>query len=112
MKEKPSPYFHHLINHISKKWREKKGFGYPFQGRNFRDLKNATSSFMEWQLMSLYDVFIENESDWVRESGYSVGAFLACLPWLVDDKNWKMRAREYENKIAPLPKEIGDILKK
>src|SRR5205814_2415286 len=112
MKEKTSPYFHELINHISKKWREKKGFGYPFRGRDFKELKEATRIFPEWQLMSLYDVFMMYTSEWVVNTGYSISGFLACLPWLVDDLNWKKKAREYEEKIAPIPKEIEEIIKK
>lgn len=111
MKE-TSPYFKHLVDHISKRWREKKGFGYPFRGREFKELKLATNSFMEWQLMALFDVFIDSQKEWVRGTGYSIGGFLSSLVWLVDDPNWKYRAKEYEEKIAPIPKEIGDIIKK
>lgn len=63
--------------------------------------------------MALWDVFIENDhNEWIQENGYSLGAFYACLPWLVDDSTWKMRARQYEVKIAPLPKEIEEVIRK
>lgn len=112
MKEKTSPYFHPMIEHINFTWKRKKGHGYPFRGRDFKELKTMTRNFPEWQLMALFDVFMEHESEWVSESGHSINAFLACIPWLVDDATWKMRARGYEVKLAPIPKEIGDIVKK
>lgn len=113
MKKKPaSPYWQALIDHIHNRWKAKKGFGYPFRGRDFKELKSATSAFAEWQLMALYDVFIENTGEWVVKSGYSVQAFISCLPWLVDDKYWKIRARSYEEKLCPpLPPEILEAMK-
>ena len=109
--KKTSPYFKILVEHINDKWKAKKGFSYPFHGKDFRYLKNYENSFQAWGLMSLFDVFMSSENDWVKKSGYSLNAFYSCLPWLVDDPGWKGRAREYENEIAPLPKEIADIIK-
>lgn len=71
-----------------------------------------TRNFPEWQLMALWDVFINSDHNWVVESGYSINAFLSCIVWLVDDSMWKVKARDYEAKIAPIPKEISDIIKK
>ena len=113
MKEKPSPYFHHMIEHMNFSWKKKKGHGYPFRGRDFKELKNMTRTFPEWQMMSLWDVFMDTDTnEWINDNGHSIGAFFACLPWLVDDHNWRMRAKEYEKKIAPLPEGIEDIIKK
>jgi hypothetical protein len=110
-KQEKSPFWQKLIDHIFNRWKEKKGFGYPFRGRDFKELKTATRVFPEWQLMALYDVFIENTGEWVVKSGYSVQAFISCLPWLVDDKYWKIRARSYEEKMVPaLPAEILDLI--
>ena len=110
MKKETSPYFQFLISHINDSWKRKKGFGYPFRPREFKELKMMTHNFPEWQLMALFDVFIEDHSEWVAESGHSINAFLSCIVWLVDNDNWKMRAKEYEKKIAPLPKDIEKII--
>ena len=113
MKEKTSPYFHHMIEHINFGWKKKKGMNYPFRPRDFKELKLMTGNYPEWYLMALFDVFIQTDNnEWINDNGHSIGAFLSCVPWLVDDPNWKMRAREYESKIAPLPKGIEEIIKK
>jgi hypothetical protein len=111
MKKDPSPYFQFLIDHIHSTWKKKKGFGYPFRGRDFKELKTATRNFQEWQLMALWDVFMESNDEWVSKTGYSVGAFLGSLVWLIDNKSWKQRAKIYQDRIAPLPIEISRIIK-
>lgn len=112
MKEKTSPYFHHMIEHINWTWKKKKGFGYPFAGRNFKELKNMTRNYPEWYLMALWDIYIETDTnEYINETGHSIPVFLNCICWLVDTPNWKMRAREYEKKIAPLPKGIEEVIK-
>jgi len=58
--------------------------------------------------MALWDAFVASPSDWVKQSGYSIGAFVKCLPWLVDDKGWKAASRRYEAEMAK-PIE-GDLL--
>lgn len=110
MKKETSPYFQFLINHIHETWKNKKGFGYPFRGRDFKELKTATRNFQEWQLMSLWDVFIENDSEWVKKTGHSVNSFLSCLCWLVDDKYWKTNAKKYESKLLISIPELEKLL--
>lgn len=98
--KKPSPFFPKLVDHIDASWLKLKGMHYPFAGRDFRDLKAFSRSFKEWGVMALWDVFIASDSDWVLKSGYSVGAFVKCIPWLVDDLTWKAKSKRYESQIA------------
>ena len=112
MKKETSPHWQSMIGHINQTWKAKKGFGYPFRGREFKDLKTMTNNFKEWQLMALWDVFMGNNSEWVTESGYSINAFLSCLCWLIDDKDWKYRAQKYEERLCPkLDQDIDMVLK-
>lgn len=111
MKREPSPYWKEMISHINDSWKKQKGNGYPFLGKDFKNLKNMTEIYPEWQLMSLWDVFMEAKSDWFDEAGKSISIFLSCLPWLVDDKRWKSRAREYELKMAPIDEEVLKVIK-
>lgn len=108
---KTSPYFQKLIEHIDQSWMNLKGMHYPFSGRDFSDLKGFCRSFQEWGLMALWDVFAASQNEWVRKSGYSINAFIKCLPWLVDDKGWKIVARKYESEmIHPLPTELFTVV--
>lgn len=110
MDKKTSPYFKLMIDHIDQSWFKVKDMHYPFSGRDFRDLKGFARSFQEWGIMALFDVFMASKSDWVVKSGYSIGAFVKCLPWLVDDLGWKSKAETYRKKIEiPLPPEFKDL---
>lgn len=110
-KKKPSPYFQTLIDHIDQSWVRKKGLHYPFSGRDFKDLKAFCVNFQEWGLMALWDAFIGSDNEWVRKSGYSISAFIKCLPWLVDDKSWKRASQKYEIDMAlPLSPELFPIV--
>ncbi len=109
--KKPSPYFPKLVEHVSTSWQKKKNMPYPFAGRDFSDLKWACRQFQEWGVMALFDAFMASESDWVRRSGYSIGAFVKCLPWLVDDPMWKMSAKDYEAEmVEPLPPDLFTVV--
>ncbi len=112
MKKETSPYFHSMVEHINFTWKKKKQSGYFFRGRDFKELKNLTRIYPEWQVMALWDVYLQQDNnEWINENGFSLNGFYACLPWLVDDPNWKYHAKEYEKKIVIIPKEIADVLK-
>lgn len=112
-KKKTSPYFKKLVDHINCSWLVRKKYAYPFSGRDFRDLKNMCRIFQEWGVMALWDEFVNSDNDWVRKSGYSISAFLKCVPWLVDLKGWKERASKYEIEVAgQFHKVVVDLFKK
>lgn len=111
-KAKTSPYFPILIEHIDKSWVERRSMNYPFSGRDFRDLKNLSRNLMEWGLMALWDCFMESDNDWVAKSGYSVGAFTRCIPWLIDHHLYKERSRNYRDyieKLFPTDEKVAEL---
>ncbi len=117
MKKEKQPLEHWvaMISHIDSTWRNMKKveFGYPFQGRDFRDLRHFAKVFKPWGVMSLWDAFLASDGEWVKRSGYSIGAFISCLPWLVDIPGWKDSAAKYEKKIlGNMPPNIQEILEK
>lgn len=100
-----------LVAHIDEWWMKKKGMHYPWSGRDFKDLKSFCRSFQEWGVMALWDVFAASPSDFVKKSGYSIGAFVKCLPWLVDDKGWKGAAAAYAEKMRlPLSTDLFTVV--
>lgn len=111
MKEKKekSQFFKFLVEHISQSWFRLKGYPYPFQGRDFKNLKGYCRSFQEWGVMALWDKYVECDNDWVKKTGYSLGGFYACLPWLTDVSGWKDKAKEYEKKMVSPPIEIQEL---
>lgn len=107
-----SPYFRTMVDHIDSSWMKIKGFHYPFNGKDFSDLKHFCASFQEWGVMALWDAFVNSDNDWVKKSGFSLSAFFRCLPWLVDVPGWKEKAATYEKTILPMvSEEITDLFK-
>lgn len=114
MPKKPIEHWQILIDHINDTWVTKKrvDFGYPFIGRDFRDLAGFVRNFKIWGLMSLWDNYLDSNNEWVRDKGYSINVFCSCLVWLVDIPGWKARARQYEDKIVgKMDAEVLSIIK-
>lgn len=111
---KTSPYFKAMVNHIDQAWRKarKSDTGYPFHGRDFKDLAHFVSYYQESGLMALYDMFLESQSDWVKRTGHSLQAFFKCLPGLLDKGGWKARAEKYEKgMLPPVEPEVLELFK-
>lgn len=107
--EAEKTFFKKVIDHVDSTWMKKKGIHYPFAGKDFKYLKNYCSKFTEWGVMSLWDTFMESTSEWVQKTGYSLDGFYKCLPWLMDNPTWKMRAAVYEKEFPPPPKEVIEL---
>ena len=110
MKRKPKkekrekrPEFKTMVDHIDLTWRKakKSDTGYPFHGRDFKDLKHFVGYYQEWGMMALWDIWIETATPWAKSTGLSLGAFFKSLPGLVDRKDWKIRAAAHEAKMMP-----------
>jgi hypothetical protein len=98
-KTAPSPFWQSLIDHINDTWKLKKGFGYPFTGRDMRDLKGMERIFGIHGTMALWDVYIAIDAPFVKKGGWNIGFFCRSIPWLTDDKGWKFEALKYEEKL-------------
>lgn len=103
-----------MVNHIFLTWQAKKkvDFGYPFAGKDFRDLRNAARQFKAWGVKALWDEYLICADEYVVKSGYSVGLFCRCLVWLVDRPHWKGRAKKYEEELmGPVVEDVIKLLK-
>ena len=102
--KKPTNEFCILIDHIDKSWKIKKRaeFGYPFMGKDFRDLKGLGRVYSVWGVMALWDVFLSLENDFNRNTGYSVWQFQRQLPFLVDDPFWRAKRDKYREQFNPI----------
>lgn len=109
MKKDKSEFWKQMIDHIDSTWKKKKGseLGYPFTGKDLKDLKSFTRTFQEWGIMALWDVYLNRENEFNRKTGYSLFQFLRQLPSLVDDRGWKAHAKVYEKQLgATLPEKL------
>lgn len=100
--KKKDPTWHILIDHISETWKIKKRaeVGYPFTGRDFRDLKVLGHVYTNYGVMALWDVFMGLENDFNAKTGYSLWQFQRQLPFLTDDVGWRHRRDKYRDQYG------------
>lgn len=106
------PGWQEMIDLISETWRKKRGAdeGYPFTGKDMADLRYFATKFQTWGVAALWLEYLEKADDYIKKAGCNVFTFTRCLPWLMDSKTYKIKAREFEAKWAPpLPSEIKDL---
>lgn len=112
-KREPIPYWQELIDHINETWRIKKksDHGYPFTGKDFKDLGHYARFYQVWGMMSLWDLYLETADDYTLKRGLDIYTFTRQLPRLLD-MGWKPMANRYADAIQPdLPPEFADLLK-
>lgn len=102
-----------LVEHVNETWKQKRqvDYGYPFTGKDFKDLGHCARLYMVWGVMSLWDLYLEQADDYVKKRGFDIYTFTRQLPRLLD-QNWKPLARQYEEVLLPdIPPEVVALLK-
>lgn len=105
-----TPFWKDLMAHIDETWKKKKGVGFYFRGKYFREIKELCRIYTTFGVMALWDLYLSDTSDdFVRAAGHSFEMFLNKLPKLLD-MSWKGGMRGYEKKfIGEFPKVIEDL---
>lgn len=102
-----------VIDHINERWKKKKNseYPYPFQGRDFRNVRHFCGIYGQWGIMALWDFYLASADDWTLKHGLSIDQFLRQLPRLVD-MPWKSASEKYK-KFFPdnVPKSIDQFVK-
>jgi len=75
-------------------------YGYPFTGKDFKDLAHYARVYMIWGMMALWDMYLEQADEYTLKRGLDVYTFTRQLPRLLD-QNWKNLARQYEDALLP-----------
>jgi hypothetical protein len=101
-KENDAPdFFQNLKQHVADEWQKKKNAPYTFRPTEDGLLKALCNAHTVWGTMALWDVYLESKDDFARRNGYNITEFFRQVPRLVDDPDWKKRAREHEKKLYP-----------
>lgn len=98
-----------MICHISEKWKKQKKceFGYPFTGKDFKDLKALASIYGVSGVQALWDTYLELKNDFNAKTGYSIYHFQRELPWLLDDPFWRSKRDRYESNLTDYKAILG-----
>jgi len=94
---KPIQGWQIVVDHINDTWKKRKRseYGYPFVGRDLKDLRHFCLVYHQWGIMALWDCYLAGADDWTVKHGFSLAEFYRQLPRLVDQP-WKQRAAMYE----------------
>jgi len=95
-------YWQELVDHVNETWKVKRrvDYGYPFTGKDFKDLAHYARVYMIWGMMALWDMYLEQADEYTLKRGLDVYTFTRQLPRLLD-QNWKNLARQYEDALLP-----------
>lgn len=83
---KTDPYFKYVVDHISRTWKEKRAMEnyYPFTGRDFKLIKDCCRTFQAWNVMALWDRYLDTPNEFNDKHNYTILQFTYQLPKLLD----------------------------
>lgn len=108
--EDPTPFWKDIVAHIDNTWKKKKGVGFYFRGKYFRELKELARIYTPFGVMALWDLYLsDTNDDFVKAAGHSFEMFCNKIPKLLD-MGWKGAAKRYEIQfIGAYPKVIEEV---
>jgi hypothetical protein len=99
--EKPHvEYWRELLAYVDAAYRKKFGKHYPWSNLARKNLWNFARGYSSWEVMALWDLYLESESWWARQSGWSVYGMIRDAGRLMDDSRLKKLAANYEDGLA------------
>ena len=99
--EASTPNWQELIAHIDTTWtafkRKKTGnlVRLHWEGRFFKTIAGLCVTYETPGVMALWDLYLEDTTDFVRNSGYSIPVFEKVVPRLLDNPGYKARKDVY-----------------
>lgn len=117
--ETATPFWTELIAHIDTTWsafkRKKTGNAVKlhWEGRFFKTIASLCGTYQTEGVMALWDIYLEDTTDFVRNSGYSIPVFEKVVPRLLDNPAYKSKRDGYGTKLyGGAPPDLNGILAK
>jgi hypothetical protein len=93
-------YWRPLLAHIDSAYVRKVGSHYPWSNLARKNLWNLARLYSAWGVLALWDLYLENESEWARRTGWGVYGMIRDAGRLVDQPDFKQLAARHEEKLA------------
>jgi hypothetical protein len=93
-------YWHELLAYIDATYRKKFGRHYPWNNPTRKNLWNLARGYSSWEVMALWELYMECESWWARQTGWSVYGMIRDVGRLMDNPQLKQLAHEHEDGLA------------
>lgn len=113
--QKPIAYWGLLVDHIKRKWEYKKRPNGRFSpsDQDFSHLRKRALVYDSFELMALYDEFMNIEDAFYSKNGHAIWVFCKAVDALVDQRGWKERAERYRAlELKPTTPEETENVKK
>lgn len=100
-KAKPKvQYWRDLLGYIDAKYVKKFGRHYPWSNLARKNLWNMARALCAWEVMALWDLYLESDTAWARRNVWSVYGMIRDAGWLMDDPRRKQLARKHEESLG------------
>jgi hypothetical protein len=92
-------YWHELLAHVDASYRKKFGRHYPWNNLARRNIHNLGRVHCAWRVMALWDLYLESESWWAKQTGWSVYGMIRDSGRLMDDSRFKQIAFKHDQSL-------------
>jgi hypothetical protein len=93
-------YWHELLAFIDAGYRKKFGRHYPWNNLARKNIFNLAMALTAWEVMALWDLYLESRSWWASQTGWSVYGMIRDQGRLMDDPRFKQLAAHHEEGLA------------
>jgi len=93
-------YWHELLAYIESAYVKKFGHHYPWSNLARKNLWNLARVYSAWRVMALWDLYLESDSWWARQTRWSVYGMIRDCGLLLDESRFKQLAGEHENHLG------------
>lgn len=93
-------FWRDLLAHIDAAYRQKFKRHYPWNNLVRKNLWNLARAYSSWEVMALWDLYLESETWWACQTGWSVYGMIRDAGRLMDDPQFKQLAFNHEQQIS------------
>ena len=93
-------YWHELLAHIDAGYRKKFGRHYAWNNLARKNLWNLARGYTAWEVMALWDLYLESESWWAVKTTWSVYGMIRDVGRLTDDSRFNRFTLTHEESLG------------
>ncbi len=93
-------YWRELLAYIDSAYAKKFGRHYPWSNLVRKNLWNMAQLYSAWEVLALWDLYLNDESAWARRTGWNVYGMIRDSGRLIDQSGFKQLAARHEEELA------------
>ncbi len=92
-------YWRELLAYVDAAYRKRFGRHYPWNNLARKNLWNLARGYSSWEVMALWDLYLESESWWALKTVWAVYGMIREAQWLMDNPRVKQLAINHEEQL-------------